>query len=256
MQPPASGLRQGSADRVGRSAPDSSRPAAELRASRSTERASAAHQRRNIACASCHAEGGDDGHVWGFDGIGPRRTPSLLGTVAGTEPFHWDGDQKDLRDLVDHVFVERMGGPAIDDERLGARSGCFSGALRVLPRGRDAHEQRDRRRRDRRRIPGAVARRGRLAAAAHARRLREDLDRSLRSGVWWGVPRRHPHPRAGTHPGPRGLPRDALAGAGLRALRARWPMEADARARHVAVEDGLRLLVDRVGRSDARGPGA
>jgi hypothetical protein len=73
-----------------------------------------------IACASCHAEGGDDGHVWTFVAMGPRRTPSLQGTIANTEPFHWDGDQKDLRDLVDHVFVQRMGGPQLDEPRLGA----------------------------------------------------------------------------------------------------------------------------------------
>jgi mono/diheme cytochrome c family protein len=76
-----------------------------------------------IACASCHAEGADDGHVWNFLGAGPRRTPSLLGTIAGTEPFHWDGDMKDLRDLVDHVFVERMSGPNVDDAELGALGG-------------------------------------------------------------------------------------------------------------------------------------
>jgi hypothetical protein len=76
-----------------------------------------------IACASCHAEGADDGHVWDFVGEGPRRTPSLLGTVAGTEPFHWSGDQKDLRELVDHVFVERMSGPKVDKGELDALGG-------------------------------------------------------------------------------------------------------------------------------------
>ena len=76
-----------------------------------------------IACASCHAEGTEDGHVWTFVGTGPRRTPNLLGTIKGTEPFHWDGDMKDIRDLVDHVFVERMSGPKVDDTQLGALSG-------------------------------------------------------------------------------------------------------------------------------------
>lgn len=76
-----------------------------------------------IACASCHAEGADDGHVWTFTGMGPRRTPSLLGSVAGTEPFHWDGDMKDLRDIVDHVFVERMSGPKVDDGQFEALGG-------------------------------------------------------------------------------------------------------------------------------------
>ncbi|MBX3207246.1 MAG: c-type cytochrome [Labilithrix sp.] len=73
----------------------------------------------NIACASCHAEGSDDGHTWQFINMGPRRTPSLLGTTLNTEPFHWDGDMKDLATLVDHVFVERMGGPRIDKEQVG-----------------------------------------------------------------------------------------------------------------------------------------
>src|SRR5690606_28908671 len=31
-----------------------------------------------LACASCHAEGADDGHTWTFQDMGPRRTPSLL----------------------------------------------------------------------------------------------------------------------------------------------------------------------------------
>jgi hypothetical protein len=71
-----------------------------------------------IACASCHAEGTEDGRVWEFVGMGPRRTPSLLGTIQDTQPYHWDGEMKDLRDLVDHVFVERMSGPHIDDDHL------------------------------------------------------------------------------------------------------------------------------------------
>jgi mono/diheme cytochrome c family protein len=73
----------------------------------------------NIACASCHAEGGDDGKTWEFVDMGPRRTPSLLGTTPNTEPFHWSGDMKDLPTLVDHVFVERMGGPKIDKSQIG-----------------------------------------------------------------------------------------------------------------------------------------
>lgn len=76
-----------------------------------------------IACASCHAEGADDGHVWQFVNMGPRRTPSLQGTIEGTEPFHWDGDMKDMRDLVDHVFVERMSGPPVDDAHLDVLKG-------------------------------------------------------------------------------------------------------------------------------------
>lgn len=76
-----------------------------------------------LACASCHAEGADDGHTWTFANMGPRRTPSLLGTIKGTEPFHWDGDMSNLRTLVDNVFTQRMSGPQVDDQHLDALGG-------------------------------------------------------------------------------------------------------------------------------------
>ncbi|HUJ58801.1 MAG TPA: c-type cytochrome [Kofleriaceae bacterium] len=63
-----------------------------------------------IACASCHFEGGDDGRVWSFD-IGNRRTQALRGGIAGTEPFHWAGDEPDFPTLFEQIFVDRMGGP-------------------------------------------------------------------------------------------------------------------------------------------------
>jgi hypothetical protein len=64
----------------------------------------------DLACASCHPEGQDDGHVWSFTGIGPRRTQSVSIGVRGTEPLHWDGDLVDMHALVTEVFVNRMGG--------------------------------------------------------------------------------------------------------------------------------------------------
>ena len=71
-----------------------------------------------IACASCHAEGGDDGHVWRFSTIGARRTQSVYVGLAGTLPFHWDGDMKDLGTLMEKVFVGRMGGVLQSKKRL------------------------------------------------------------------------------------------------------------------------------------------
>jgi cytochrome c peroxidase len=62
-----------------------------------------------IACASCHPEGGDDGHVWQFT-AGARRTPSLRGGLTGTEPFHWSGDESNMDNLMADVFTTRMGG--------------------------------------------------------------------------------------------------------------------------------------------------
>jgi hypothetical protein len=73
-----------------------------------------------VACASCHPEGAEDGRVWTFAGIGPRRTPAMHGDLIGTEPFHWDGDMADLEHLVRDVFTERMQGPALDERQVDA----------------------------------------------------------------------------------------------------------------------------------------
>lgn len=63
-----------------------------------------------LSCASCHPEGGDDGHVWTFEGIGKRRTQALDLGLADTEPFHWDGDMQDLDMIMGEVLAHRMGG--------------------------------------------------------------------------------------------------------------------------------------------------
>jgi hypothetical protein len=66
-----------------------------------------------LACASCHPEGTDDALVWNFVGFGPRRTQSLAGGIAGTEPFHWSGDMHDFSELSSDVFSGRMSGPRV-----------------------------------------------------------------------------------------------------------------------------------------------
>jgi hypothetical protein len=63
-----------------------------------------------LACASCHPEAGDDGHVWTFATIGARRTQTLRGGLLGTEPLHWNGDMDNFDKLVKEVFVGRMSG--------------------------------------------------------------------------------------------------------------------------------------------------
>jgi hypothetical protein len=70
-----------------------------------------------IACASCHPEGGDDGNVWNLDG-NSRRTPSLRGTIAGTAPYHWPGDMKDLPALFDDVYTVRMSGVVLQSDQV------------------------------------------------------------------------------------------------------------------------------------------
>jgi cytochrome c553 len=62
-----------------------------------------------VACASCHPEGGEDSHTWILDGEA-RRTPSLRGTIAGTAPYHWPGDQADIPSLLTDVYTGRMEG--------------------------------------------------------------------------------------------------------------------------------------------------
>ncbi|MDH5672138.1 MAG: c-type cytochrome [Myxococcales bacterium] len=75
-----------------------------------------------IACASCHAEGGDDGRTWRFTRIGERRTQAIHVGLEGTAPFHWDGDMSDLSMLMEEVFVGRMGGVPQSPERLDTLS--------------------------------------------------------------------------------------------------------------------------------------
>jgi cytochrome c553 len=72
-----------------------------------------------IACASCHPEGGDDSHVWTLNGQS-RRTPSLRGTIAGTAPYHWPGDEPDLPTLTNDVYTSRMSGQKLDSGQMGA----------------------------------------------------------------------------------------------------------------------------------------
>lgn len=87
-----------------------------------------------LACASCHPEGGEDGRVWRFAKIGPRRTQSLRGGVMSTAPFHWDGDLRGLDNLMTEVFVRRMQGPTVDKKQVGAL-GRWIDAIPALPHG-------------------------------------------------------------------------------------------------------------------------
>ena len=73
----------------------------------------------NLACASCHAEGNDDGRIWNFTCQGPRRTQSLhAGALRGSEPFHWDGEETDMTRLMNDVFVGRMSGPTLATDQI------------------------------------------------------------------------------------------------------------------------------------------
>lgn len=64
---------------------------------------------RGISCASCHPEGGDDGHTWAFAGVGLRRSQSLEGGLIARPPFHWQGELPTFDALFDEVMIGRMG---------------------------------------------------------------------------------------------------------------------------------------------------
>jgi mono/diheme cytochrome c family protein len=86
-----------------------------------------------IACASCHPEGGDDGQVWRFLELGPRRTQSLRGGISETVPLHWDGDMRDLAQISREVFTNRMGGPELTAPETEALAGWIDG-IPFVPR--------------------------------------------------------------------------------------------------------------------------
>ena len=88
-----------------------------------------------MACASCHPEGGDDGRVWTFVGLGPRRTPPLRGATSDTAPFHWDGDMSNLSHLLGDVLARRMSAGLLTSAQQDALSHWIDGlpALRIKP---------------------------------------------------------------------------------------------------------------------------
>lgn len=70
--------------------------------------------RTNVACASCHLEGREDGHVWQFPD-GSRQTPALAGRkLLSTAPFHWSGEFSNISAFNLHTITERMGGKGLD----------------------------------------------------------------------------------------------------------------------------------------------
>jgi hypothetical protein len=79
-----------------------------------------------IACASCHPEGGDDGHTWLLDG-NQRRTPSMRGTIAGTAPYHWPGDEANFTAIVNDVYKVRMSGGDLSTPQIGALTAWVEG---------------------------------------------------------------------------------------------------------------------------------
>lgn len=69
-----------------------------------------------VTCATCHPEGGTDGHVWNFE-FGLRATQPLDVDLAQTAPYHWAGEHEDMAALIDDTHHLRMRAPILTDER-------------------------------------------------------------------------------------------------------------------------------------------
>ena len=93
-----------------------------------------------IACASCHPEGGEDGHTWHFVDTGARRTQALNVGLRDTAPFHWNGDLPNVGAVMSEVFVGRMGGIRQPAARLDTLSEWLFGMKRP-PAIRDAADE-------------------------------------------------------------------------------------------------------------------
>lgn len=93
-----------------------------------------------MACASCHPEGRDDGHVWNFADMGLRRTQSLAGGVLATAPLHWDGMLDGFDALMVDVFSGRMGGEKLSASHMIAAAQWVD-SIPLLPVSRRGDEE-------------------------------------------------------------------------------------------------------------------
>ncbi|WP_437768112.1 c-type cytochrome [Sorangium sp. So ce764] len=93
----------------------------------------------SLACASCHPEGQEDGRVWNFNPIGPRRTQSVAGGVLATAPLNWDGNLADFSAFMTEVFEKRLGRPDPSLEYSDAFAAWLD-AINALPRSKPADE--------------------------------------------------------------------------------------------------------------------
>jgi mono/diheme cytochrome c family protein len=136
-----------------------------------------------VACASCHAEGDDDGRVWNFDCSGARRTQSLQTGLRGTEPFHWSGDETDLSKQMSDVFVGRMSGPVLSSEQMDVLLSWIDGQPR-LP----AQPVRDKAAADRGRVLFEDAKRAACATCHNGARFSNNATVDVGTGAPFQVP--------------------------------------------------------------------
>jgi hypothetical protein len=87
-----------------------------------------------ISCASCHPEGGDDGHTWSFNQVGLRRSQALEGGAGSRAPFHWSGDLATFGELFGEVMLKRMALPVVPPaESVAALAGWMDTIPALAP---------------------------------------------------------------------------------------------------------------------------
>lgn len=80
-----------------------------------------------LACASCHPDGRADGLSWRIDKQ-ELQTPVLIGRVAGTHPYKWDGGDVDIKASLTGT-MKRLGGTGLKPEQTDA----LTAYLEALP---------------------------------------------------------------------------------------------------------------------------
>lgn len=82
-----------------------------------------------MSCASCHLDGGQDGRVWDFSGLGEgfRNTIDLNGHGAGHGPLHWSANFDEVQDFEGQIRGLGGGSGLMSDAHFN--SGSTSQAL-------------------------------------------------------------------------------------------------------------------------------
>jgi|GEM_PF-870429 len=95
-----------------------------------------------LSCASCHADGADDGRVWDFTGMGEglRNTISLVGRGGGQGRLHWSANFDEVQDFEGQIRSFAVGTGLLPDAvfSAGTRSQSLGDAKAGLSTDLDA----------------------------------------------------------------------------------------------------------------------
>ncbi len=90
-----------------------------------------------MACSSCHPDGRADGLSWRIDKQ-ELQTPVLIGRVANTHPYKWDGGDVDIKSSLTGT-MKRLGGTGLKPEQTEALTAYLEALPGPQTPTRDAH---------------------------------------------------------------------------------------------------------------------